>query len=270
MTYVQAGKGTAKPSPDGSLTGKVAIITGASRGIGRATAHLFAERGATVVLAARGDEAVARLADEIGAGGGQALAIKADVSDAVAVEHLVKRIVETYGRLDVAVNNAGISGGRTPLVQVTDAVFDEVVAVNLKGVFLCMKHEISAMQASGGGAIVNVTSTVGLVGYGEPESGLAPYIASKHGVVGLTKAAALEYAAQGIRVNAVAFGTILTEMNQRWYADEHTRQRMISPIPMRRVGDSREAAEAIFWLCSNASTYVTGVTLPVDGGYVIP
>src|SRR5262249_41027647 len=111
---------------------------------------------------------------------------------------------------------------------------------------------------------------VGLVGYGEPGAGLAPYIASKHGVVGLTKAAALEYAAQGIRVNAIAFGTILTEMNERWYADEHTRQRMISPIPMRRVGEPREAAEAILWLCSDASTYVTGVTLPVDGGYVIP
>jgi NAD(P)-dependent dehydrogenase (short-subunit alcohol dehydrogenase family) len=249
------------------LASKVALVTGASRGIGAATARLFAQEGAQVVLAARSKEAIAHIAEEIKAVGAEALAVTADVSDAASVEDLITRAVETYGRLDIAVNNAGIAGGNKPLVEVTEDVFDQVVAVNLKGVFLCLKYEIPAMLATGGGAIVNISSTVGLVGHG---IGLAPYIASKHGVVGLTKAAALEYAAQDLRVNAIAFGTILTEMNQHWYADEQIRQRMLGPIPMGRVADPREAAEAILWLCSDAASYVTGVTLPVDGGYVVP
>jgi len=248
----------------------VALITGASRGIGAATARLFAQEGARVVLAARNEEAIAQLAEEIRAGGGEALTVQADVSNATSVEELVKRAVQTYGRLDLAVNNAGVAGGNKPLVEVSEETFDLVTAVNLKGVFLCLKYEIPAMLAAGGGAIVNVSSTVGLVGHGGHGAGLAPYIASKHGVVGLTKAAALEYAAQHIRVNAVAFGTILTEVNQGWYADEQIRQRMTSTIPLGRVADPREAAEAILWLCSDAASFVTGVTLPVDGGYVVP
>jgi NAD(P)-dependent dehydrogenase (short-subunit alcohol dehydrogenase family) len=252
------------------LAGKVALISGASRGIGAATARLFAQEGARVVLAARSSEAIAHVAEEIRAGGGEALAVPANVSDAASVADLIRRAVEAYGRLDIAVNNAGIAGGNKPLVEVTEETFDQVVAIDLKGVFLCLKYEIPAMLAAGGGAIVNVSSTVGLVGHGGHGAGLAPYIASKHGVVGLTKAAALEYAAQRIRVNAVAFGTILTEMNQRWYADEQIRQRMLKPIPMGRAADPREAAEAILWLCSDAASYVTGVTLPVDGGYIVP
>ncbi len=223
-----------------------------------------------MVLAARNEEAIAQLAEEIRAGGGEALTVQADVSNATSVEELVKRAVQTYGRLDLAVNNAGVAGGNKPLVEVSEETFDLVTAVNLKGVFLCLKYEIPAMLAAGGGAIVNVSSTVGLVGHGGHGAGLAPYIASKHGVVGLTKAAALEYAAQHIRVNAVAFGTILTEVNQGWYADEQIRQRMTSTIPLGRVADPREAAEAILWLCSDAASFVTGVTLPVDGGYVVP
>jgi NAD(P)-dependent dehydrogenase (short-subunit alcohol dehydrogenase family) len=252
------------------LAGKVALITGTSRGIGAMTARLFAQEGARVVLAARSEEAIAHLAEEIRAGEGEALAVKADVSDAASVEAFIKRAVETYGRLDLAVNNAGMAGGNKPLAEVTEETFDQVMAINLKGVFLCLKYEIPALLAAGGGAIVNVSSTVGLVGYGGHGAGLAPYIASKHGVVGLTKAAALEYATQHIRVNAVAFGTVLTEMNQRWYDDEQIRQRMTSAIPMGRVADPREAAEAILWLCSDAASYVTGVTLPVDGGYIVP
>lgn len=259
-----------KQSGDNHFAGKVALITGASRGIGAATARLFAQEGATVVLASRSEEEMARLVEEIKAKGGEAMALKTDVADGASVEAVIKRTVDAYGRLDLAVNNAGIAGGNTPLVEVTEEMFNQVVAVNLKGVFLGMKYEIPAMLAAGAGAIVNISSTVGLVGYGGPGAGLAPYIASKHGVVGLTKAAALEYAAQHIRVNAIAPGTILTEMNQRWYADEQIRQRMTSPIPMGRVGAPLEAAEAILWLCSDAASYVTGVTLPVDGGYIIP
>ena len=252
------------------LAGKVALITGASRGIGAATARLFAREGAQVVLTSRSEEDVTRIAEEIKADGGEVLAVQANVANAASVQSLIKRVVDAYGKLDLAVNNAGIAGGNKPLIEVSEETFDQVLAINLKGVFLSMKYEIPALLAAGGGAIVNISSTVGLVGHGGPGAGLAPYIASKHGVVGLTKAAALEYASQHIRVNAVAFGTILTEINQHWYANEQIRQRMLSPIPLGRVGDPLEAAEAILWLCSDAASYVTGVTLPVDGGYVVP
>src|SRR5260370_13819017 len=177
------------------LEGKVALITGASRGIGAATARLFAQERATVVLASRSEEEMARIVEEIRANGGEVMAVKTDVAEAASVETLIKRTVDAYGRLDIAVNNAGIAGGNKPLVEVTEEVFDRVIAVNLKGVFLGMKYEIPAMLARGGGAIVNLSSTGGLVGTG---AGIAPYIASKHGVVGLTKAAALEYRARPI------------------------------------------------------------------------
>jgi NAD(P)-dependent dehydrogenase (short-subunit alcohol dehydrogenase family) len=249
------------------LEGKVALITGASQGIGAATVSLFAQAGATVVLASRGEEELAHIVAEIKANGGEALAVRTDVADAASVASLVKHTVEAYGRLDLAVNNAGIGGGNMPLVEVSEELFDRVIATNLKGVFLGMKYEIPAMLASGGGAIVNLSSTVGLVGTG---AGIAPYVASKHGVVGLTKAAALEYARQHIRVNAVAPGTTLTPVNERWVADEQTRQRITGGIPLGRVADPSEIAETILWLCSDAATYVTGVTLPVDGGYIVP
>ena len=249
------------------LEGKVALITGASQGIGVATARLFAQAGAAVVLASRNEEELAHNVEEIKVNGGEALAVKTDVADAASVASLVKRTVAAYGRLDVAVNNAGISGGNMPLVEVSEELFDRVIATNLKGVFLGMKYEIPAILASGGGAIVNLSSTVGLVGTG---AGIAPYVASKHGVVGLTKAAALEYARQHIRVNAVAPGTTLTPVNERWVADEQTRQRITGGIPLGRVADPSEIAETILWLCSDAASYVTGVTLPVDGGYIVP
>jgi NAD(P)-dependent dehydrogenase (short-subunit alcohol dehydrogenase family) len=252
------------------LEGKVALITGASQGIGAATAGLLAQAGAVVVLASRSEEELAHNVEEIKSNGGDAMAVKTDVADAASVENLVKRTVEAYGRLDIAVNNAGIGGGNMTLVEVSEELFDRVIATNLKGVFLGMKYEIPAMLASGGGAIVNLSSTVGLVGLGGSAGGIAPYIASKHGVVGLTKAAALEYARQHIRVNAVAPGTTLTPVNERWIADEQTRQRITSGIPVGRLADPHEIAEAIFWLCSDAASYVTGVTLPVDGGYVVP
>src|SRR5947209_4096490 len=219
------------------FTGRVALITGASQGIGAATARLFAQAGAMVVLASRSDEELAHNVEEIKADGGEAMAVVTDVTQAASVETAIKRTVDTYGRLDIAVNNAGSGGGNTPLVEVTEELFDRVVATNLKGVFLGMKYEIPAMLAVGGGAIVNLSSTVGLVGLGGPGGGIAPYIASKHGVVGLTKAAALEYARQHIRVNAVAPGTTLTPVNERWITDEQTRQRITGGIPMGRLAD---------------------------------
>jgi len=249
------------------LAGKVALITGASRGIGKATARLFAQEGATVVLAARSDEEMDRIVEEIKTNGGEAMAVKTDVADAASVEALIKRIVDANGRLDIAVNNAGIAGGNKPLVEVSEELFDRIIAVNLKGVFLGMKYEIPVMLAGGGGAIVNMSSTVGLIGSG---AGIAPYIASKHGVAGLTKAAALEYGRYNIRVNAIAPGTTRTPVNERWIVDDQIRQRITSGIPMGRIADPAEVAEAILWLCSDAASYVTGVTLPVDGGYVVP
>jgi A-factor type gamma-butyrolactone 1'-reductase (1S-forming) len=248
------------------LESKVALITGASRGIGAATARLFAGEGASVVLASRSEEEMTRLVDEIKVGGGEALAIKTDVTDAHSLETLVARTVEAYSKLDIAVNNAGIAGGNRPFTETPDEVFDRVIATNLKGVFLAMKYEIAAMLNGSGGAIVNISSTVGLVG----TPGIAPYVASKHGVVGLTKTAALEYAKRNIRVNAVAPGTTRTPVNEQWLANEQIAQRMTGVIPLGRVAEPAEVAGAILWLCSDAASYVTGVTLPVDGGFIVP
>lgn len=247
--------------------GKVVLITGASRGIGSTTARLFAQEGAQVILASRNSEELAHLAEEIRASGGKAAAIQTDVADSTSVQALIQQTVSTYGRLDIAVNNAGIAGGNKPFAEVAEETFDRVIAVNLKGIFLCMKYELPALVAAGGGAIVNVSSTAGLVGIG---AGIAPYIASKHGIVGLTKAAALEYARQSIRVNAVAPGTTRTPVNEQWIDNEQISQRLVSGIPMGRVADSAEVAEAILWLCSDAASYITGVTMPVDGGYIVP
>lgn len=253
---------------DGSsrFTGKVALITGASRGIGAAAARLFAQQGASVVLAARSNDEMAKIVDEIKAHGGEALAVQTDVADAASVETLVKRTVDTFGRLDIAFNNAGIAGGNKSLVDTSEDLFEQVIQVNLTGIFLALKYEIPAMLKTGGGAIVNMSSTVGLIG---TKAGIAPYIASKHGVIGLTKAAALEYASSNIRVNALAPGTTVTTVNERWIADPQIKQRITSAIPLGRVAEPVEVAEAALWLCSDAASYLTGVTLPVDGGYVI-
>ena len=258
-------------SPRGDVTyhfeGKVALITGAGRGIGAATARHFACVGAKVALAARGEEDLERLAAELRKAGSEVLAIQSDVSEAASVESLVQRTVERFGGLDIAVNNAGIAGGNRALAEVDEETFDRVIATNLKGVFLSMKYAIPAMLARGGGAVVNVSSTVGLVGSG---AGIAPYIASKHGVVGLTRAAALEYARHGIRVNSIAPGTTHTSVNEHWIENEQIRQRILSGIPLGRTATSLEVADAILWLCSDASAYVTGAVLPVDGGYIVP
>jgi NAD(P)-dependent dehydrogenase (short-subunit alcohol dehydrogenase family) len=248
------------------LEKKIAIITGASRGIGAAAAYLFAEEGATIVLASRSEEDMARIVATIKARGGEAMAILTDVADAASLEALVKRTVETYGRLDLAFNNAGI-GMHKPFIEITAEEFDRVQAINLRGVFLAMKYEILAMLAGGGGAIVNNSSVGGLTG----GSGNGAYGSSKHGVIGLTKVAAVEYAANNIRVNAIAPGATLTSMMQRWItSDPQVEQRLNQATPLGRMASSVEVAQAALWLCSDAASYVTGVTLPVDGGLVVP
>jgi NAD(P)-dependent dehydrogenase (short-subunit alcohol dehydrogenase family) len=207
---------------------------------------------------------MARIVAEIQAGGGEALAVPTDVANAASLEHLVKRTVETYGRLDIAFNNAGIAMNK-PFIEYTEEEFDRILAINLKGVFLAMQYEIRAMLATGGGAIVNTSSVGGLGG----SAGLAPYNASKHGVIGLTKAAAIEYAPHNIRVNAIAPGSTLTWMMERWIATEPgIEQRLNNATPMGRMADPAEVAETALWLCSTAASYVTGVTLPVDGGLI--
>jgi NAD(P)-dependent dehydrogenase (short-subunit alcohol dehydrogenase family) len=249
-----------------SLHGKVALVTGGGSGIGRATALAFAREGAQVVVAdvvvEGGEETVARIKHT----GGAATFVKTDVARAAEVEALVAAAVATYGRLDCAHNNAGIEGVEAFTADYPEEDWDRVVAINLKGVWLCMKYELPQMQRQGSGAIVNTASIAGLVGaYRMPA-----YVASKHGVAGLTKAAALEYAKAGIRVNAVCPGVIRTPMVERFFFSRHPRAetRLTAAEPVGRLGTPEEVAEAVVWLCSDAASFVTGHTMTVDGGMV--
>jgi len=247
-----------------ALEGKVALVTGGASGIGRATALVFAREGAKVVVAdlvAEGGEDTARLIKETGA---EAIFVKCDVSKAAEVEAMVKKAVDTYGRLDCAFNNAGVVVMKST-VDCTEEEWDHVISVNLKGVWLCMKYEIPQMLKQGRGAIVNTSSVVGLIG----TPGHAPYTASKHGVVGLTKVAALDCAQAGIRVNAVCPGSVPTPMLEPILADPQLKDSMQELHPLGRLGKPEEIAEAVIWLCSEAASFVTGVAFPVDGGVVV-
>jgi NAD(P)-dependent dehydrogenase (short-subunit alcohol dehydrogenase family) len=249
------------------FTGKVAIVTGASSGIGASTAKLLAERGASVVLAARRAEELADLAAEIKASGGKASAIQTDVSAASDVERMVAYAVETYGRLDIAVNNAGIEGTIAAIADMKDEDWDRVVGVNLRGNFLCLKHEARAMLAAGnGGSIVNIGSVNSLLGC----FGGTAYATSKHGQVGLTSSASAELAPQGIRVNIVCPGFIDTPMHarlRRAVGDAAFDDNYFPQIHLKRAGQAEEIARSIAFLCSDDASYITGTTLTPDGGF---
>jgi NAD(P)-dependent dehydrogenase (short-subunit alcohol dehydrogenase family) len=244
-----------------SFDGKVAIVTGAGRGIGAAVARAFADVGTSVVLAARNEDDLGRLARELDANGADVLTVPTNVADEQSVANLVEKTVNKFGRLDIACNNAGGSGrGPTPLAETDVSDFDATVAVGLRGVFLGLKYEIPAMLASGGGAIVNMSSTAGSHAVG----GLAGYVSAKHGVEGLTRVAALDYADRHIRVNAVAPGPILTGSLERAGAD--VQRRAAAAMPVKRVGRPDEVAAAVLWLCSDATAFATGTTFVLDGG----
>lgn len=246
------------------LAGKTVLITGASSGIGAGAARVFADQGACVVLSARREERLRDLVAELNDAGFEASYRVADVRSDDEVRRLVECVVERHGRLDAAFNNAGVGLPRSPLHLLDGDAYDLVMETNVRGVWNCMRHELTAMVAAGaGGAIVNTSSVGGLVA----SSVGAPYIAAKHAVVGLTKAAAVEYAAHGIRVNAIAPGLTRSEMTDEWFAiSPGTEQRAYRSAPQQRAADAVEVAEAAAWLCSDKASFVTGTTLPVDGG----
>lgn len=248
----------------GLVEGKIALVTGAGSGIGRASARTFAREGAKVVVVdvvvAGGEETVSM----IKADGGDAVFVRCDVSNAAEVEAAVTFAVDTYGRLDCAHNNAGIEGPMTSTVDYAEADWDRLLGINLKGEWLCMKYEIPRMITGGGGAIVNTASIAGLVGF----AGLPSYSASKFGVNGITKVAALEYAAVGVRVNSVCPGVIQTPMVDRLIAANPAMETaLVAGTPMGRLGRPEEIAEAVVWLCSDRASFVTGHNMVVDGAF---
>lgn len=250
-----------------SFQAKVALVTGAASGLGLATAKAFAESGASVVLADWNESAVRAAADELAAQGHATLAIRCDVADDAQVEAMVARTVAAFGRLDAAYNNAGVQNVLAETADTTREDYDRVMGINLRGEWSCMKFELQQMRKQESGAIVNCSSLGGLVG--GAERGI--YHAAKHGILGLTKSAALEYAARGIRINAVCPGLIWTPMADQMVAGGQgdALKAMEKSIPMRRVGRPEEIANAVLWLCSDAASYVTGQSISVDGGFVM-
>jgi NAD(P)-dependent dehydrogenase (short-subunit alcohol dehydrogenase family) len=245
--------------------GKVALVTGAASGIGRATALCFARAGANVAVSdidLAGCEETAQMVQALGRA---TVSVRVDVSIPESVQALVGEVVARMGRLDCAFNGAGVEGILAPLADLEEDAWDRVIDTNLKGVWLCMKYQIRQMLTQGGGAIVNASSVAGLVG----AAALPAYVASKHGVVGLTKSAALAYAQQGVRVNAVCPAFIDTPMVGRIFAGQPERQAaMIGRHPIGRLGRAEEVAQAAVWLCSGEASFVTGSAMTVDGGYV--
>lgn len=247
-----------------SFQNQVALVTGAGSGMGLATAQAFAAAGAAVTLADANEDAVRSAVQELVAAGHKALAIRCDVSDDTQVAAMIDRTVAEFGRLDAAFNNAGIMVPAVELADVSREVFDRVTAINLRGVWSCMKHELLQMRRQGSGAIVNNSSIGGLIGI----AGRATYHATKHGVIGLTKSAALEYASRGIRINAVCPGTIDTPMVAAMLAKEPDAMKdVLRDLPIGRLGRPEEIADAVLWLCSPGAAFVIGHALVVDGGY---
>lgn len=245
------------------MRGKVALITGGTSGIGRASAVAFAKRGARVVVTGRREAEGKETVKLVKEAGGESVFVRSDVSNAGDAEAMVAETVRAFGRLDYAFNNAGVDGTMAPLTEQTQENFDYVTNINVKGLWLSMKYEIPAMLASGGGSIVNNSSIGGLVGF----AGGSLYAASKFAVIGLTKSAALEFAKQGVRVNAVCPAAIQTDMLDRVFGSEEAKAQMAAMHPIGRIGRAEEVAEAVVWLCSDASSFVTGHALPVDGGF---
>lgn len=248
-----------------TFTGKVALITGGTSGIGKETAIQLGQAGAKVAIAGRRTEEGNAVVDEIKSAGGEAIFVQTDVTQEDQVKRLVEETVKHFGRLDIAFNNAGIDHGG-PITEVTEEDYRKVFDINVLGVFLSQKYEIPAMLASGGGSIINTSSVVGHIAM----PGASVYIASKHAVEGITKTTALELAGQGIRVNAVAPGAIATDMIDRFAGEEGSdnRQWLVSQHPMGRLGLSKEVAAAVLYLASDAASFTTGTSLPVDGGYL--
>lgn len=249
----------------GTLDGTTALVTGAGAGIGRAAALALARAGAAVVVAdidaVHGIEVVGDIEHE----SGRALFVAVDVADDAQVEHAVLRAVGEFGGLDIAFNNAGIEGDPAPTHECTPENWQRTIAVNLTGVWSCMRHEIPAMRRRGGGSIINCSSVAGLVGF----ASIPAYTASKHGVVGLTRAAALEYATEGIRVNAICPGVIDTEMVDRFSGHDATAKAAMTDLePVGRLGQPDEIADAVVWLASRQSSFVTGQAIAIDGGFV--
>lgn len=249
-------------NPKYDFSGQVALVTGAASGLGRATAKAFAASAAAVVLVDRDENKLAGVLSEITGAGGKAIALAGDVSDERVASSAVERAVRELGSLDMAYNNAGILGPMCPMMEETGEGYDQVNAVNLRGVWTFMKHELIQMKKQGSGAIVNCSSLGGLVGL----PGRAAYHATKHGVIGLTKSAALDVAAHGIRINAICPGCIETPMGDA--IDPAAMQEFLKEQPIGRMGRPEEIAAAVLWLCSPASSLVLGVALPVDGGFV--
>jgi NAD(P)-dependent dehydrogenase (short-subunit alcohol dehydrogenase family) len=266
MAELNGGQTMSTPGDKRDFDGKVAFVTGAGTGIGRATALAFARAGASVVATGLSEQQVQETAHSIEELGGRALALKCDVARTEDVQSALGKTIESFGRLDFAFNNAGVEQAITATADLTEEEWDRIVNINLRGVFLCMKYEIPLILEQGGGAIINTSSGAGVKGF----AGQAAYAAAKHGVIGLTRSAALDYASSKLRVNAVCPGIIATPMMDRFSGGtEEGKQRVISQEPVGRMGKPEEIAAAVVWLCSEPAAFVVGHAMVIDGGQTV-